>query len=160
VVKLADAIDLLALCAGDRDRPAAARLLGASDALRATLGEQRWPLREPAVARLAASLAQTLSADAVAAARAEGAAMSVAELSAWVQRGRGTRGRPASGWASLTPTEIEVAQFVAAGLSNPDIAARMFISRATVKNHLAHVFAKLGVSSRAELAAMAARREG
>ncbi|MGH9010387.1 MAG: helix-turn-helix domain-containing protein [Acidimicrobiia bacterium] len=44
------------------------------------------------------------------------------------------------------------------GHSNPQIAERLFMSRGTVKAHLAHVFAKLGVSTRAELAAVAARR--
>ncbi len=46
-----------------------------------------------------------------------------------------------------------------AGLTNPQVAGAMFISRETVKTHLSHVFAKLGVTSRAELAAEAARRE-
>ena len=49
-------------------------------------------------------------------------------------------------------------RLVAEGLSNPDIAARLFVSRATVKTHLVHVFSKLGVITRAELAAAATRR--
>jgi DNA-binding NarL/FixJ family response regulator len=52
-----------------------------------------------------------------------------------------------------------VAQAVADGLSNPQIAARMFISRRTVTTHLTSIFRKLGISSRAELAARAAHRE-
>ena len=56
------------------------------------------------------------------------------------------------GWPSLTPTEQAVVALVAEGLSNPDIAERLFISRSTVKTHLNHVFTKLDVSSRAELA--------
>ena len=58
---------------------------------------------------------------------------------------------------SLTPTELQVAQHVAAGQSNPQIAAALFMSRATVKTHLAHIFPKLAVTSRAELAAQATR---
>ena len=52
-----------------------------------------------------------------------------------------------------------MAQAVAEGLSNPQIAARMFISRRTVTTHLTSIFRKLGVTSRTELAARAARRD-
>ncbi len=89
---------------------------------------------------------------------AEGAALSIDEALAYASRGRGRRRRPASGWASLTPTELEVVRLVAKHQSNPDIAERLFVSRATVKTHLIHVFAKLGVRSRSELAAEAIRR--
>jgi DNA-binding CsgD family transcriptional regulator len=71
---------------------------------------------------------------------------------------RGERMRPVLGWASLTPTELRVVEHVAAGLTNPEIASAMFVSRATVKTHLVHVYAKLGLSNRAELAAAAAKR--
>jgi DNA-binding CsgD family transcriptional regulator len=78
-----------------------------------------------------------------------------------VRRGRrGTRGRPQSGWPSLTPTERSVAGLVAEGLSNPQIGARMYISGRTVQTHLAHIFAKLDISSRAQLAAEVARQRG
>jgi len=43
-------------------------------------------------------------------------------------------------------------------LSNPEIAARLFVSRATVKTHLVHIFAKLGIDSRSKLVAEAIRR--
>jgi DNA-binding NarL/FixJ family response regulator len=49
-------------------------------------------------------------------------------------------------------------ELVAEGLTNPQIGERMFISRGTVKVHLSHIFAKLGTSTRAELAAEATRR--
>jgi DNA-binding CsgD family transcriptional regulator len=67
--------------------------------------------------------------------------------------------RPSSGWASLTPTELQVVKFAAEGLSNPEIGERMSIGRGTVKTHLTHVFAKLGLSTRAALAAEATRRD-
>ena len=59
---------------------------------------------------------------------------------------------------SLTPTERSVAGLVAEGLSNPQIGERLYISRRTVQTHLAHVFAKLDISSRAQLAAEITRR--
>jgi DNA-binding CsgD family transcriptional regulator len=89
---------------------------------------------------------------------AEGAALSVEEAANYASRGRGQRRRPALGWASLTPTEREVIKLVVNGFSNPDIAARMFVSPPTVKTHLTNIFRKLGVSSRSELAAEAVRR--
>jgi predicted ATPase/DNA-binding CsgD family transcriptional regulator len=88
-----------------------------------------------------------------------GQGLTLAEAVAYVTRGRGPRVRPALGWHSLTPTELTVAQAVAEGLSNPQVAARMFISRRTVTTHLTSIFHKLGISSRAELAARAARRD-
>lgn len=91
-------------------------------------------------------------------ARAEGAAMSVDEAIAYAQRGRGERKRPSTGWASLTPTEGDVVRLVGDGLTNKDIAARLFVSPRTVESHLSHVYAKLGLSSRVQLAQAAARR--
>ena len=96
--------------------------------------------------------------DAFAAADAEGAALSLEEAVEYARRARGKRRRPSRGWDSLTPTELEVVRHAAAGLTNPQIGERMFISRATVKAHLSHIFAKLDASSRAELAAEAAKR--
>ena len=93
------------------------------------------------------------------AATAEGAAMPLDQAVAWIRRARGSRKRPASGWESLTPTESQVVELVAEGLTNPQIGERMFISRATVKVHLAHIFQKLDVKTRAALAAGAIRRE-
>ena len=77
---------------------------------------------------------------------------------AGIRRGRrGLRGRPKFGWPSLTPAEQAVASLVADGLTNPEIGARLYISRRTVQTHLIHVFAKLDIASRAQLAAQVAR---
>jgi DNA-binding CsgD family transcriptional regulator len=65
------------------------------------------------------------------------------------------RDRPRAGWASLTPVELDVAQLAASGITNPEIAARLFIARGTVKMHLSHTYRKLGVSNRVQLAASA-----
>ncbi|HTS98755.1 MAG TPA: LuxR C-terminal-related transcriptional regulator, partial [Streptosporangiaceae bacterium] len=63
------------------------------------------------------------------------------------------RGRDDSGLPGLTGQELRVARLVASGLSNRDAAAQLYLSPRTVEYHLASVFAKLGVSSRHELAA-------
>jgi DNA-binding CsgD family transcriptional regulator len=75
------------------------------------------------------------------------------------ERGQSTT-RPRTGWPSITPSEMAVIDLVTDGLSNPQIAERLFLSRYTVESHLKHVFAKLGVRSRAALAAAATRRAG
>lgn len=57
-------------------------------------------------------------------------------------------GAAASAPPALSPRELEVLRLVAAGRSNPRIAAALFIGEATVKTHLQHVFEKLEVSDR------------
>jgi DNA-binding CsgD family transcriptional regulator len=51
----------------------------------------------------------------------------------------------------LTPTELEVTRAVANGLTNKQAAERLFMSVPTVKTHLRHVFAKLGIDNRSQL---------
>src|SRR6516225_4256415 len=78
-----------------------------------------------------------------------------------VRRGRRvTHRRAQSGWPSLTPSEQAVVDLVAEGLSNPQIGQRLYVSRRTVQTHLAHVFAKLHITSRTQLAAEAIRHRG
>jgi DNA-binding CsgD family transcriptional regulator len=136
----------------------AGRLLAAVAASREQLGAVRWPPEPDHWASVEERVRTALGDDAFAAADAEGRALSLEEAVEYASRARGKRRRPARGWDSLTPTELEVVRHAAAGLTNPQIGERMFISRATVKAHLSHIFAKLGASSRAELAAEAAKR--
>jgi DNA-binding CsgD family transcriptional regulator/tetratricopeptide (TPR) repeat protein len=70
------------------------------------------------------------------------------------RRARETR----TGWDSLTPTEARVVECVAKGMSNRAIADKLFVSRRTIETHVAHVFDKLGLSSRAQLAGEAVGR--
>jgi DNA-binding CsgD family transcriptional regulator len=62
------------------------------------------------------------------------------------------------GWESLTPTEAKIAALVAEGMSNPKIAAQLFLSARTVATHVSHVLTKLDVHSRIDIAREAARR--
>ena len=64
--------------------------------------------------------------------------------------------RPAFGWASLTETEWRVADLVAQGLSNREVAGKVFLSTHTVAFHLRHIYWKLNVGSRVQLARLAA----
>ena len=66
--------------------------------------------------------------------------------------------RPATGWASLTETERSVAGLVAQGLSNRDVAARMYVSIHTVAFYLRQIFRKLEIDSRVDLARIVVQR--
>lgn len=136
----------------------AARLLAAGQALRDAMGYVRFPRdRERFDVDIAAARA-AMGDEAFDVAFAAGAALSMEEAIAYARRARGERKRPTAGWASLTPTELEVVRLAKDGLTNPQIGEKMFISRGTVKVHLSHIFAKLGVATRAELAAEATKR--
>jgi DNA-binding CsgD family transcriptional regulator len=63
--------------------------------------------------------------------------------------------RPVAGWASLTDTERTVSELVAEGLTNRQVADQLFMSTHTVAFHLRHVFRKLAIGSRVELARLA-----
>jgi DNA-binding CsgD family transcriptional regulator len=59
------------------------------------------------------------------------------------------------GWAAMTDSELAVARMVAEGLTNREVAERLFVSHHTVSAHLRHVFAKLNVNSRVEVTRIA-----
>jgi DNA-binding CsgD family transcriptional regulator len=84
--------------------------------------------------------------------------LSLEEAAAYAARARGRRRRPSSGWAALTPTELAVVAFATQGLTNAEIGRRLFITAGTAKIHLSHIYAKLGVANRTELAARATER--
>jgi DNA-binding NarL/FixJ family response regulator len=63
------------------------------------------------------------------------------------------------GWNSLTPTELKVVGLVSRGLSNPQIANHLFLSRRTVQTHVSHILAKLNLNSRIDIAREASRRD-
>src|SRR6185437_14697877 len=65
---------------------------------------------------------------------------------------RASADRPTAGWESLTETEQTTVTLVAEGLTNHQVADRMYVSAHTVAFHLKQVFRKLGISSRVELA--------
>jgi DNA-binding CsgD family transcriptional regulator/tetratricopeptide (TPR) repeat protein len=76
-----------------------------------------------------------------------------------IRRGPHGKHRQArNGWDSLTSTEIKIAAFVEEGLSNPEIAARLLLSRRTVATHVSHILKKLDVHSRTDIAREAALR--
>jgi DNA-binding CsgD family transcriptional regulator len=72
-----------------------------------------------------------------------------------IRRRVATAEKPATGWAAMTGSELAVAQLVADGLTNREIAERLFVSPHTVNTHLRQVFAKLDVNSRVDLTRLA-----
>jgi DNA-binding CsgD family transcriptional regulator len=63
--------------------------------------------------------------------------------------------RPGRGWAAMTDSELAVTRLVAQGLTNREVAERLFVSQHTISGHLRHVFAKLDINSRVELTRLA-----
>jgi predicted ATPase/DNA-binding CsgD family transcriptional regulator len=90
-------------------------------------------------------------------AHAEGAGLDLDAAVELARRMRGPRGRPTTGWDSLTPTERLVADLAATGATNAQIAEHLLISVPTVKTHLTRVFTKLDITNRTQLANAAGR---
>ncbi len=154
-----DGIELLGVLAAARERfTDAARLLGAADAARGRLGylAPGFTADRGAAGRAVGEVRGALGEEGFAAAREQGRGLTLDEAVAYAGRRGGGRKRPAAGWASLTPAELEVVGLASRGLRNEAIARQLLITPGTVKVHLSHIFTKLGVTTRAELAAQAA----
>ena len=157
-----DGIELLGVLAAARDRHSdAARLLGAADAARQPLQYMApgFTANRAAAARAASQAQRALGDDRFAQAWEQGQQLTLDDAVTFAARKGGGRKRPATGWASLTPAELEVVRLVGEGLRNDAIARRLFIAPGTVKVHLTHIFAKLSITTRAELAAQAAAQD-
>jgi HD-GYP domain-containing protein (c-di-GMP phosphodiesterase class II) len=128
---------------GARELAPAARVLAAADALHAMM--QGRPHRPPLSETQAA---EELRREAKAGRLDPDATGAVLEAAGH----RATRQRDNLRPGGLTEREVEVARLVAAGLSNPEIAERLVISRRTAEHHVQHIYAKVGLSSRAGLA--------
>jgi DNA-binding CsgD family transcriptional regulator len=150
-------------------RLAAGEGTAGGDALRRALDlHQRWGFRA-LVARTRVDLADALGGGGEAQALADQAASEAAELglsrlaARAQQLGKGLQasGPPplAGPGGTLSPREMEVLQLIAAGVSNAGIAARLVLSINTVERHVRNVYAKLGVTNRAEATALATRAQ-
>lgn len=156
-----DALETLAQVAAAADDHAdTLRLAGAAARLCDERVHRRLDMHADRIARVEASATAALGDETAAALIAEGRSLDMEAAVAYARRSRGARRRPTFGWDGLTPTEWRVVDGVTEGLTNPQIAERLLMSRETVKTHLSHVFAKLGVSTRAELTRRAVEREG
>jgi predicted ATPase/DNA-binding CsgD family transcriptional regulator len=157
-----DGIELLGVLAAARERFSdAARLLAAADATRRALQylTPGFTANRQAAARAASQAHHILGDERFTQAWKQGEVLTLDDAVAYATRKGGGRKRPATGWASLTPAELEVVRLVSEGIRNDAIARRLFIAPGTVKVHVSHIFAKLSISSRAELAAQAAAHD-
>ena len=153
-----DILECLAALAGqDGSHREAARLFAAAESIRQGMGAVRFKIYDADYQASVAALRDAMGEKDFDSTWAGGAALSTEEAIAYAQRGRGQRKRPASGWASLTPTERDVVRLVSEGLGNKDIATRLFDSPRTVQTHLTHIYTKLGLTSRVQRAQQAAR---
>jgi predicted ATPase/class 3 adenylate cyclase/DNA-binding CsgD family transcriptional regulator len=152
------ALDCVAIVAAEvGNHLSAARLFGAAQSARQRMGLVPFEVvRDEDEARIA-TIRDALGQNEFDAAWAEGTALSLDEAIAYAQRGRGERKRASTGWASLTRAELDVVKLVSEGLGNKDVAARLFVSPRTVQAHLTHIYTKLGLTSRVQLAQEAAR---
>ena len=161
-IESCDGIELLGVLAAARERFSdATRLLAAADAARRPLRylAPGFTANRSAAAGAVSQARDVLGEDRFTQAWEEGQGLTLDEAVAYAARKGGGRKRPAAGWASLTPAELEVVRLVSEGLRNDAIARRLFIAPGTVKVHLSHIFAKLGITTRTELAARAASQD-
>ena len=153
-----DALDILAevaLFRGQHER--AVRLSAAARKQRSILGLVAFPSARKRTERHLAVVGTALGDENLKKGLEDGARLSLDEAVAYAQRGRGEHASATHGWASLSPVERQVVELASQGRNNPDIARELFMSRNAVKMHLSHVYAKLGVANRTELALLATR---
>jgi predicted ATPase/DNA-binding CsgD family transcriptional regulator len=161
VTTVLQALAAVALARGHAAR--AARLQGASSAV---IRQQRLPGHHPYVVTLAAATAERaaemLGASAYAADFAVGERMSLDDAMAFALEEKAeylpAEPRAARG-TELAKREIEVGRLVAEGLTNKEIAARLFLSDRTVESHVRHILNKLGLTSRVQIASWFSRAE-
>lgn len=148
------ALDLLCVMDALHDLQMSVRLAAATDAARTATGlaraardAQRWlEFLSQAQMEIPETFLTSWSA---------GKDLALEDAVATARRGRGPRGRPTVGWGALTPAEHRVVALIVQGLSNPDIARALFVSRDTVKGHVSSVLTKTGAANRTGLAALA-----
>ena len=171
-VGLAESLDAHAALAAAQGEPARAlRLAGAARALRDTLGWSPRPSVQRETTEWLRPAREALGEAAAAAAWAEGRELSMEEavacaLAPPAAPEPGAAATAAAGRirgehpAALTRREREVAALIAAGSANRQIAEKLAIAETTAERHVANIFAKLGVHSRAQVAAWTAARPG
>ncbi|WP_307797337.1 LuxR C-terminal-related transcriptional regulator [Actinomadura barringtoniae] len=160
LLSIAVALDSIAgVVAAQGDNYRATVLGGAANSMWKMI---RSPMLGPSYAELRKVSLQAAMAPLTEAERAEaiarGAAMTIAEAVAEA-RSTGKPGEPAKSDSPLSKRELEVAGLVAEGLTNREIAERLVVAKRTVDSHIEHILAKLGFTSRTQIAVWSDRQE-
>ncbi|WP_142212820.1 LuxR C-terminal-related transcriptional regulator [Streptomyces sp. SLBN-118] len=162
---IAQSLELLGWCAAAGDRyDRSATLLGAAQAVSQLSGcdLSRWGHIKPGHDACEVLLRQELGKDGFTTAFQAGTKLTLEQAVAFaLDEKRDAEPPPSDGktiWASLTVREREVAELVSQGMTNRDVAARLVISTRTAEGHVMRILGKLGLASRAQLAAWAAKQ--
>jgi non-specific serine/threonine protein kinase len=134
-------------------------LLGAAQAMVRSVGAVLAPDLAQVHADCEATIRRALGERGFAAVTRQGAGLVLDDLVAYALADRPTVKPPSAEISVLTKREQEIADLVAAGLSNREIAAKMVISQRTAEGHIEHILTKLGFSSRTQIAAWVAARQ-
>lgn len=160
---IAECLEGFAAAASAMGRPRrAARLYGAGEALREITGAPLPTADRAEHLRLVEQIRRRLGEHTFASEWAAGRATTADDAARFALRSDAEEppaSRAASVGPSLTRREREVAALVARGLTNREAAEKLLVAQRTVETHLEHIFAKLGVQTRAEVAAWAARQD-
>lgn len=145
MAEVIEAVGIVAVATGDAEH--GARLLGAAEAVRERLGlryrgTQNQEILSQTILACRASLGESRFA------RLHGEGRSLTPRGAVALALASSSPRPVDAPSALTPREAEILRLLATGMTDPAIAAELFISVRTVENHVARLFAKLGVRTR------------
>jgi predicted ATPase/DNA-binding CsgD family transcriptional regulator len=155
-------LDALACQAAMAGRPQrAARLLGAAESMQAQSGIRLMRHMEPLLARARETISASLAPASFESETEAGRRLAMDEAIAYaLEEKKPSRLPPPSKRTSATPLskrEVEIAELVAQGLSNKEIATRVFLSERTIETHVSNILDKLGVNSRVEISSWVAR---
>jgi DNA-binding CsgD family transcriptional regulator len=163
ILHIAECLEGIAAVVATSQPRQATHLLGAAEALRETSGAPIPPVEQQAHSQIVARVRGRLREDTFAAAWSQGRGLSLTSAIDLAMRDEVSSSPLPSptltdGPQMLSPREREIAQLIAQGASNRDVAEQLVVSIKTVETHVQHIFAKLDVRTRAEIAVWATRR--